>query len=226
MRSDLEAGLRRRFDVREERFDHGSFGAELILPVASDELIDVSEFNVDDRLPYWAELWPSARSLARRILDADKLAPRAIELGCGVGLPSLALRSRAVDVLATDYYEEALDFTRANAARNRLPPLEVRELDWRSPDPEFTGFPLVVATDVLYEARNVDALLGIILHVTAPGGEVWIADPRRTYFEPFLLKIRALGWKLEADEEVEELAAAPDSYSRIRIVTLRAPAAR
>ncbi len=80
MEQALEAELRARFEVREERFEHGEWAVELILPRAADELIDESEFADDERLPYWAELWPSARGLARHLLDA----PADAYLGAGV----------------------------------------------------------------------------------------------------------------------------------------------
>ena len=43
----LEAELRARFDVREERFEHGGWAVELILPRAADELIDETEYADD-----------------------------------------------------------------------------------------------------------------------------------------------------------------------------------
>ncbi|MCO7196015.1 methyltransferase, partial [Pseudonocardia sp. McavD-2-B] len=56
--------------------------------------------------PHWARLWPSGRALATALDDAgpDLLAGRSVlELGCGLGLPSLvAARAGAHPVLATD----------------------------------------------------------------------------------------------------------------------------
>jgi predicted nicotinamide N-methyase len=37
----------------------------------------------------------------------------------------------------------------------------------------------VLASDVLYEARNVPQLLALLPRLTAAGGEVWLADPGR-----------------------------------------------
>src|SRR5690606_6274286 len=113
--------------------------------------IDVSDFNRDERLPYWAELWPSARALAQELLDGPLPRGRVLELGCGIALPSLALRWRGVEVVASDYYAEALDFARENARRNRLTEPETLLLDWRTPPPDLIPFDLVIAADVLYE---------------------------------------------------------------------------
>ncbi len=239
MEQGLEAELRARFDVREERFEHGGWRAELILPRAADELIDETEFADDERLPYWAELWPSARGLARHLLDspaphASSAAPdvrdngpadggwagvRVLELGCGVALPSLALRRRGADVLATDWYADALRFARANAARNGLAPLRTQALDWRHP-PGGWGWDVVVAADVLYEPRNVSILAALLQRVTAPGGTVLVADPGRIYAGDFLRTMRAEHWHVEqADERMEPSAAGAES--RVRIYRLR-----
>ena len=233
MEQALEAELRARFDVREEHFEHGGWEVELILPRAADELIDETEYGTDERLPYWAELWPSARGLTRHLLDEPAPSSsgsareadggwtgvRVLELGCGVALPSLALRSRGAEVLATDWYGDALRFARANAARNGLPPLRTEMLDWRHPPPG-AGFDLVIAADVLYEQRNVSILAALLPAVTAPGGTVLVADPGRTYAGEFLRAMRQAGW--DADEAgVRMEPSAVGVESRVRIHRLR-----
>jgi predicted nicotinamide N-methyase len=230
----LEAELRTRFDVREERFEHGGWEIELILPRAADELIDESEFAADERLPYWAELWPSARGLTRELLDGDDSAKvrecesakvggwagvRVLELGCGVALPSLALHARGADVLATDWYADALGFARANAARNGLPPLRTEVLDWRHP-PEGRDFDLVIAADVLYEPRNAPFLQALLPRVTAPGGTVLIADPGRVYAGDFFRAMAEDGWSVD-EAGVRMEPSAVDAESRVRIHRLR-----
>lgn len=189
-----EDDLAQRFQLREELFEHGAFVARMLLPLSSDELIDASEFNTDERLPYWAELWPSARALSREIIDAERLPLSAIELGSGVALPSLAAASRGVEAVATDYYTDALRFAQVNARRNGVRGLQVRELDWRQLDPDLPPAELVIAADVLYEARNIAPVAAAIDRYASPAGEAWIADPRRSYFGDFLDRMRALGW--------------------------------
>ncbi|MBV9772607.1 MAG: methyltransferase domain-containing protein, partial [Gemmatimonadetes bacterium] len=165
--SPLESELLRRFVTRVEPFVHGAFWLDVLLPRAADELIDESDFDEDERLPYWADLWPSARALARRLLDGPAPAGRVLELGCGVALPSLALLSRGADVLATDYYDDALRFARVNAERNGLPALAARLVDWRDLPPDLGRFDTVLAADVLYEQRNAEALAAVLPRVTA-----------------------------------------------------------
>lgn len=217
-----EAELRRRYAVREERFEHRGWVAEMVLPAAADLLIDEAEFADGERLPYWAELWPSARGLARHLLDAAPDGTAAVELGCGVALPSLALRSRGVSVLATDWYPDALRFAAANAQRNRLAPLDTALLDWRDPSPR-RRWARIVAADVLYEARNATLLAELVPRLALPGATLLLADPGRTHAPAFLHRMQAFGWTArEIDERVEP--SAPGATSRVRIHLLTAPA--
>lgn len=219
----LERELRENFRTRTERFRHASLSVELLLPRAADELIDVSAFNEDERLPYWAELWPSARALARWLLERPPPPGPVLELGCGVALPLLALAGRGVETVATDYYPEALDFARVNARRNGLPAPRTHPVDWRTPPAGLGRFPTVLAADLLYEQRNADALEELLPRVVAPGGALLLADPGRAYAAGFRAAMEARGWRVEALEAREEPSAA-GAVSRIRIDRLRAPA--
>ena len=204
--------------MREERFSHGPFAVELILPRAADALIDEAEFETDERLPYWADLWPSARALARHLLDSGVPVESALELGCGVALPSLALRRLGANVLATDYYAPALRFAQANAERNGLGALDTALLDWRHP-PDHALYSLVAAADVLYELRNADSLAALLPRVVAPGGRFLLADPGRVYLTDFCNRMYFAGWKREELERRDEVSdAKTGATSSVRIL--------
>lgn len=202
---------------------HGDLSLDVLLPRAADELIDEADFDADERLPYWADLWPSARALARRLLDAPVPPGPVLELGSGVALPSLALLSRGVEVLATDWYADALLFARANAERNGLPPLRTAVLDWREVPAELGRFPLVVAADVLYEMRNAETLAGALPRLVAPGGSALVADPGRAYRAELVARMEGAGWRVEEARVREAADYAPGGSQEIRLLTLRPP---
>jgi len=171
-------------------------------PVSADDLIDEDDFDRDERLPYWAELWPSALALARHLSERNLRGRRAIELGCGVGLPTITALARGAKVLATDHYEAALDFTAYNARTNLDLEPEVSVLDWRVPDIGGIGkFDMVFAADVLYERKNAAALADLVPQLLEPGGEAIFADPRRDEAPVFLEAIKGLGFE-DATEEI------------------------
>jgi predicted nicotinamide N-methyase len=171
-------------------------------------LIDEEDFDRDERLPYWAELWPSALALARYLCTRDLAGTRAIELGCGVGLPTIVALARGARVLATDHYEAALDFTAHNARANLEREPEISALDWREPDIRGMGtFDLVLAADVLYERKNAAALADLVPELLAPGGEVIFADPRRDEATVFLKAMDGVGFEDTIDDATVEQAA-------------------
>jgi predicted nicotinamide N-methyase len=147
-------------------------------PVSPDALIDEAAFDDDEFLPYWAELWPASLALAAALPDVMGL--RVVELGCGLGVPSLVAAARGAEVTATDWAGDAIDLLRENAAGNEL---EVRAevRDWREPWDE--SFDLVLAADVLYERRNVEPLLARLREL-APVAYVGLAG--RPYEAEFL----------------------------------------
>jgi predicted nicotinamide N-methyase len=159
-------------------------GFRLLRPREAESLISEEEFARDEFLPYWAELWPSALALADVVAARDVDGLAVLELGCGLGLPSLVAARGGARVLATDWADDALALLRANATRNGVR-LETRRFDWREQG-ELGTFDLVLAADVLYERRYVDVLAELLPRL---GGEVLIADPGRPFLRPFLERL-------------------------------------
>jgi predicted nicotinamide N-methyase len=157
----------------------GGATLSLLRPKAPEDLLDEAAFARDEFLPYWAELWPAAPALVK-VLPEQLEGVRVLELGCGLGLPSLVAAARGADVTAIDWAEDAVALLRRNAERNGL--TLVAELhDWRRPLDR--AFDLAVAADVLYERRNVEPVLAR-LREAAPEALVGLAG--RPYEAEFL----------------------------------------
>ena len=169
-------------DLREETVRAGEVELSLLRPVSPEALLDEEAFAEDEFLPYWAELWPAASALAAA-LPADLRGVRVVELGCGLGVPSLVAAHRGADVVATDWAAEAIELLRQNAERNGLA-LEAKLWDWREPWAE--RFDLALAADVLYERRNVEPVLAGLRRL-APEALVGLAG--RPYEPEFLRQV-------------------------------------
>jgi len=169
----------------------------LLAPRDGEALLSEEAFEHEEFLPYWAELWPSALALARVIARRPLTGRRVIELGCGLGLPALAAALAGGRVLATDWSPDSVAMTARNAERNGVD-LATAVYRWDAPpEPLGPAWPLVLASDVLYEARNGAALLGLLPRLTAAAGEVWLADPGRAPAAPFLEAASAT-WRIDA----------------------------
>src|SRR3954463_15524487 len=128
-------------------------------------------------VPYWSVLWRSGVALAQELADAELRDSRVVELGCGLGLPSLVAARAGADVLATDADGDALDLLEPNARENGLT-LRTARIEWAAPDDLVASAPfdMALAADVLYERSSVAPLLSLLPRL---GGEVWLADPGR-----------------------------------------------
>lgn len=181
----MAESLRERFTVVEQTIEAAGRTFQLLKPRSPDDLISEEDFNRDERLPYRADVWPSAICLAERIETLKGGDNRLLELGCGVGYVCAVAAAQGFHVLATDYYPEALEFTQVNLSRNGLPPVETRLIDWRDLPDELGRFDVVVAADVLYE-NAYPALIAEAIHWTLmPGGLALVADPGRRGAGPF-----------------------------------------
>ena len=133
----------------------------------------------DEYMPYWADLWPAARMLAKAILHEPwQPGTEALEVGCGLGLPGVVALSRGLRVTFSDYDACALRFAADNARLNGFTDFRTLQLDWRSP-PADLRVPVLLASDLIYELRNIDPLVRFIGRVLAPGGVCLLTDQDR-----------------------------------------------
>jgi predicted nicotinamide N-methyase len=159
----------------------------VLRPRDSEALLDEEAFEHEEFLPYWAELWPSGVTLARDVSSRALRGGRTLELGCGLGLPSIAAALAGGRVLATDWSRDAVRMTERNAELSGAS-LETLVCDWAHAAPllERAPWDLVLAADVLYERRNVATLVRLLPRLVGPGGEILLADPGRVVAEDFL----------------------------------------
>ena len=182
----LVLALARRFRTVVQDAVVGDRTFSIFKPANADDLIREEDFVKDERLPYWADVWPSSIILAGKLLALRGNGGSALELGCGVGLSTLAATSAGFDVLSTDYYEDALDVTRANVFRNLGKTARTRLVDWRHLPDDLGTFDLVFASDVLYEKEYAELLPVILDRALAREGIALIADPGRVAAPIFL----------------------------------------
>jgi predicted nicotinamide N-methyase len=154
----------------------------------------------DERLPYWAEIWPSSLALAEYVLEAPEItaASNVLELGCGPGLAGLAAH-RARRVMVSDYELPALELAKLNWLENvgRLP--EAEFMDWREPRMELAA-DVLLAADVAYEARFFEPLIHTFKTLLNPGGTILLSEPGRTVAVAFFEQMQ------QSEFEVEQVA--------------------
>lgn len=189
----LEAALRRRFRVVESDVAVGNRTLSIAHPASAEELISEADFDRDERLPYWAELWPSARALAGEILIERGEGRSMLELGCGAGIVTVCAALAGFDVSASDYYEDATLFARVNAWRNAHRGVQPMMIDWRDLPANLSRYDRVIASDVLYERPYGPLVANVIARTLASTGRATLADPGRVGRESFLAALAPAG---------------------------------
>ena len=206
-------------DRQVERVIIDRFTFDVERPADSYSLLDdpvvLDAHERDEYMPYWADLWPASRMLAKAVAKenwskyqkpGEKL--EALELGCGLGVPGLTALACGLHVTFTDYDLTAVKFAAANARRNKLYDFNAIPLDWRHP-PADLKVPVILGADLTYETRNIDPLVKLIRKVLLPGGICLLTDQDRT---PAALLREALGYAgLHYDQEVVR-AGEPGGY--------------
>lgn len=194
--------LRAQFDVVEETVSVAGIDYRMLHPRSTDDLIDDHDFIHDERIPYWAEIWPSARVLAQRVGQMDGGARRFLELGCAVGMVSTVAIRAGFDVLATDYYQEALEFSRLNALRNDLPAPAVQLVDWRRWPQDLGRFDVVAASDVIYEKQYPALVAEAFRRALTVNGLGLFTDPSRRNLPAFVAECRNRDLRIECVDNV------------------------
>lgn len=162
------------------------------------ERVGDEDFGEDERMPYWAELWPASLLLGQWLFakSAEISGKWCLELGCGLGLTAMAGAAAGARVAAMDYEWRAVRQARRNAVRN-LPevPFYTR-MDWRAPAFRPGAFDFVWGSDILYETRFHAPLTPLFATLLAPGGRIWLAEPERKVSEPVWGGFAAAGFRV------------------------------
>lgn len=150
----------------------------------------------DERIPYWAELWPSAIALGEYIANNKEIfsGKSVLEIGCGLGLSGMIASRFAKNVLFTDYMQPPLDFVRYNCLQNDMNNVSQQILDWRKPDKSLAA-DILIAADVAYERRMFTHLVRAFKHLVKKGGLIIVSEPDRHYARIFFNSLEEKGFE-------------------------------
>ncbi len=183
---------------------------KIFLPAKLEEIFQGDPFLEIEKFPFWARVWEASLVLADYVATI-KPPKRILELGAGLGVPSLVAAKIGHKVVATDYEKLPLEFIELSAKENNLS-VETRILDWRNPD--LSGkFDLIIGSEVVFRKSLFEPLLEIFKNYLADQGEVIISHPseRKRTLIPFLhlaqkhFKILTSIRKLKDEEKTVEI---------------------
>ncbi len=165
-----------------------------------------ADFERDQRMPYWAELWASSVYLAIRVLTEPELVSgkRVLEVGAGIGLPGVAAaKACAREVVISDLAPQALAAARITARENGFQNdsrVRFELLDLYEPRAELGLFDIVLAGDVLFESRLLQPLLLCAKAMLKPDGDAYLLDPNRAWVRGFPDLAKKTGFKVHVQQ--------------------------
>jgi len=168
--------------------------------VDAEQLLGVGEVPEP---PYWMHLWPGASSLSRRLAVQCEAGQRVLELGCGLGVPSLVAALRGAAVVATDWQRDPLQLLRRSARLNQVE-LGLVQMDWRRLCVRGAAFDLVAGADVAYDAGEEEGLVTALAAAVRRGGRVMLADSVNTYRQGLAERLRTVGFDVREERDAEE----------------------
>lgn len=167
-------------------------GMELELLLPDLEKVRKNYFSMkQSAFPFWAMLWPSAKALGAFIVDNKELLKNktVLEIGAGLGLPSLVAAKFAREVICTDLFPEGLIIAKKNAELNGIQHLHTRVFDWNSedvPDAE-----LIIGSDISYDPLQFQQLEKQISAWLSNGKTIILSMPQRLQTVPFVQAIES-----------------------------------
>ncbi len=142
----------------------------------------------------FGQVWPMSKILARVMLQEILEGKRILEIGCGLGLPSIVIKQLGGDITASDYHPLAQAFLLENTVLNALDPIHFQAGDWNTDNLDLGKFDLIIGSDVLYEQQHIELLSSFISEHSSHQADVIIIDPGRGSHRAFARAMESLGY--------------------------------
>jgi len=190
--------FRLKYPVRQLELKIADLKVKLAIIKNNDKLID-DFFNlesnhpdvINENIPYWGELWPSAIGLAQFISEHAELVNKKnlLEIGCGLGLPGIVAALLGAKVTMTDYLPDALKYAMHNWNLNISSKPDIHLLDWTKPG-TISPFDVLIASDIAYESRSFLPLIDTLKKLVHANGTILISEPNRAFAQEFFDQLK------------------------------------
>src|SRR5574343_50440 len=172
------------------QYQFGTENLSLFLPdgeAIREEYEEQRQLNLNLPFPYWSKVWPSAIALCEFLSTNRELIrhKKILEIGAGLGLPSLFAARYANAVISTDYIPEALEFMRQSMHWNKIGNMQCELFDW-SVDAIYPDTEVLLLSDINYDPGQFELILSQIYQFLKTDGCIILATPQRRMSIPFL----------------------------------------
>ncbi|MEI8027862.1 MAG: methyltransferase domain-containing protein [Pseudomonadota bacterium] len=154
--------------------------------------------------PIFGKVWPSAIILTEYLLGRELTKGRILEIGCGLGFPSMILNKKGQDITASDGNPYAERFLKFNSSQNHLEMPKFLIVDWTQTKTQIK-YDLIVGSDIIYERTHPAELAAFLSENLALCGKVILCDPNRSLFQKLKIAMKGKGFSCVQEEILNTL---------------------
>jgi predicted nicotinamide N-methyase len=191
--------MNNRFTVKSVAVAQERFELELFADLDREFSAHFDELSDPDKdlpePPLFGSLWPAAEGLATWLLQKNLplRGQRVLEIGCGLGLPSLLCAKLGAQVETMDHHPGVASLLARNCQRNKLNTLTFHLASFQNTSARLGTYDLIIGSDILYEPDLYPKLEDFILRHAAQKCQIIIADPGRYAVSRFGAGLKAKG---------------------------------
>ena len=146
--------------------------------------------NLNTIFPYWAKIWASAHAMTLFLQEERGWIQNKIvlEIGAGIGIPSLSIAAQTQKIIISDYAPDAVALLQKNIEHLNLKNAQAISLDWNI-IAEDTIADTILLSDTNYEPTAHNNLVLLIDKYINKGSTILLATPNRIASNPFIERI-------------------------------------
>lgn len=146
--------------------------------------------NPNTIFPYWAKIWASADALAQFLREEPAWIQNKIvlEIGAGIGIPSLSIAAQTDKIVISDYAPDAVALLQKNIEHSKLKNASATCIDWNHISEDVIA-DTILLSDTNYEPAVHENLTSLVEKFINKGSTILLATPNRLASTPFIERI-------------------------------------
>ncbi len=140
--------------------------------------------------PYWAKIWASSEAMVQFLQEQPIWIQNKIvlEIGAGIGIPSLSIAAHAHKVIISDYAPDAVMLIQKNIAHLKVTNAQAMYLDWNNIPVDIMA-DTILLSDTNYDPSTYNNLILLIERFIHNGSIIIVATPNRIASNAFIERI-------------------------------------
>jgi predicted nicotinamide N-methyase len=137
--------------------------------------------------PYWAKVWASSDAIVQFLLEEPGWIQnkKVLEIGAGIGVPSLSIATQAHKIIVSDYAPDAVMLLQKNIEYLKLTNVLAQQINWNNVSEDLV-VDTILLSDTNYEPHEHNNLVLLIEKYINTGSTIIVATPNRLSSNPFL----------------------------------------